>query len=55
MADPITSRVIDAETISGDAIITFSNGTSVLYSAALLLSIINQAAKLHSQPKAVSR
>jgi hypothetical protein len=51
MADTSAPHVIDAETISGDVINTFSNGASALYSAALLLSMIDKARKLHLQPK----
>jgi hypothetical protein len=46
-----TPHVIDAERINGDVIITFSNGASALYSAALLLSMIDKARKLHLDPK----
>jgi hypothetical protein len=52
MADRCTPRVIDAETISDDIIITFSNGVSALYRAALLLSVIDRATKLPPEPMA---
>jgi hypothetical protein len=42
MAGTRTPLVINAETIDGDLIITFSNGDSALYSAEHLLSLLDQ-------------
>jgi hypothetical protein len=46
MENPITPRIVSAERLGGGIIITFEDGKSALYPAALMYSMFHQAERL---------